>query len=98
MLEQPYNPGGLFIGHKAIANAGFVQQILGLIGITFHFLAQLPHIDPQILDVIGIFWPPPIPSQLNCSGTLACKRGSACISRPPTTGTVMLIDLKLDRD
>ena len=48
----------LIIGHEAVANTGFIQQILGLIGVTLEFLAQQTHVDPQILDVIGVVRPP----------------------------------------
>ena len=36
---------------KTVADAGFRKDVMGLVRLRLDFLAQLPHIDPQILDV-----------------------------------------------
>ena len=46
----------LFIRDKSIPNAWLGENILRAFGVGFQFLAQLPHVDAQILGVICVGW------------------------------------------
>ena len=45
-------------GHEPVADAGFGDQVLGLGRIVFDLLAQLAHVDTQVVRVVRMAWSP----------------------------------------
>jgi len=54
----------LFTIVQAVTDPGFRQQIAGASGVGFQFMAQLPHINPQIVAVFDVARSPDFFQQL----------------------------------
>src|ERR1035437_9261091 len=60
--------------HKAIANSGFCDEVLGLRRIPLQFLPQMSHIDPQVVPALNMRWAPDVAQQLALSEHLTGVR------------------------
>ena len=46
--------GGLLPEPEAVADAGFGEEVAGLGGVGFEFVAQVAHVDAQVVAAFGV--------------------------------------------
>ncbi len=71
--------------NKAVADADFSDQMLQLCRIVLLLLAQVAHINAQIMTVLNCVWPPDMSQQLALSHDLA-----EMVKQADCSGTLIL--------